>query len=87
MREAADEPPSADRQPGKRGGTANLRTKVLDFIGFDSSRILNSRGGILRSTGVFPGSLGQGILVRILLVGKDTLSSKEYLVGKYYRIV
>ena len=27
--------------------TANLRTKILDFRGFDSSRILNLRGGIL----------------------------------------
>ena len=30
--------------------TANLRTKILDFRGSDSSRILISRGGILRKS-------------------------------------
>ena len=34
--------------------TANLRTKILDFRGFDSSIILMSRGGILMSIGHFP---------------------------------
>ena len=35
---------------------ANLRssTKILDFRGFDSSRILVLRGGILMSIGDFP---------------------------------
>ena len=33
---------------------ANLRTKILDFRGFDSSRILISSGGILRCTGDLP---------------------------------
>ena len=46
------------RQP-----TANLRTKFVDFRGFDSNRILNSRGGIVRSIGNFPESLSQAILV------------------------
>ena len=32
---------------------ANARTKILDFGGFDSSIILNLRGGILRSIGHF----------------------------------
>ena len=36
--------------------TANLRTKILDFRGFDSSRMLTLRGGILRPTGDFPES-------------------------------
>ena len=31
--------------------TANLRTKILDFRGLDSSRTLMLRGGILMSTG------------------------------------
>ena len=31
--------------------TANLRTKILDFGGFDSSRILMRRGGTLRPMG------------------------------------
>ena len=33
--------------------TANLRTKVLDIRGFDSSRVLVLRGGILMSIGNF----------------------------------
>ena len=37
--------------------TANLRAKILDFGGFDSSGVLNSRGGILMSIGKeFPGN-------------------------------
>ena len=35
--------------------TANLRTKILDFRGFDSSRILILRGEIPRSIGQLPG--------------------------------
>ena len=34
--------------------TANLRTKVLDFGGLDSSRILISSDGIPSPTGNFP---------------------------------
>ena len=33
------------------GHTANLRTEILDFRGFDSSRVLILRGGILMSIG------------------------------------
>ena len=33
---------------------ANLRTNIMDFRGFDSSIILNVRGGILMSIGNFP---------------------------------
>ena len=50
--------------------TANLRTKILDFRGFDSSIILIIRGWILMSTGNFPESLSQAILVGIILVGR-----------------
>ena len=32
--------------------TANLRTKILDFKGFDTNIILNPRGGILISIGM-----------------------------------
>ena len=52
------------------GSTANLRTKILDFRGFVSSRILILRGGILLSVGDFPESLSQAILVGRLLVGR-----------------
>ena len=43
--------------------TADLRTKILDFRGFDSSRLFISRGGILRSIGNYPEVLSQAILV------------------------
>ena len=42
--------------------TADLRTKILDFTGFDSSRIL-----IVRN---FPEILSQAILAGIILVGR-----------------
>ena len=53
-----------------KGHKANLRTKILDFRGFDSSRILSLRGGILTSIGNFLESLSRGILVVIVLVGR-----------------
>ena len=56
------------------GFAANLRTKTLDFRGFDSSRILNSRGGILMSIGNIPEVLssqnwylGGCLLLRLLV--------------------
>ena len=52
-------------------GTANLRTNIMDFRGFDSSILLILRGGIiLMSMGDFPESLSQAILVGIMLVGR-----------------
>ena len=42
----------------------------MDFRGFDSSIMLNVRGGILMSTGDFPESLSQAMLVGIMLVGR-----------------
>ena len=48
--------------------TANVRTKILDFRGFESSRILILRGGILMSIGNSPESLSQRILVGRFLV-------------------
>ena len=50
------------------GNTANLRTKILDFRGFDSSRILSLRGGILMSMGSSPVIQSQQLLVRGFLV-------------------
>ena len=49
------------------GSTANLRSKILDFGGFDS-RILILRGGILMSIGNPLQISSQGILVGIILV-------------------
>ena len=48
--------------------TASLRTKILDFRGFDSNIFLISRGGIPRPIGNFPESLSQRILVLRFLV-------------------
>ena len=50
--------------------TANLRTKILDFRGLDSSIILMSRGGTLMSIGNFLETLSQQILVGRFLVGR-----------------
>ena len=47
--------------------TANLRTNIMDFRGFDSSMFFIVRGGILMSTGDFPESLSQAILVGIMI--------------------
>ena len=57
----------------KRSGSivlaADLRTKILDFRGFDLSIILISEGGILMSIGNFPERSSRQILVGIILVG------------------
>ena len=50
--------------------TGNLRTKILDFRGFDPNIILIVRGGILMPIGDFPESLSQGILVGMILLGR-----------------
>ena len=50
--------------------TANLRTKILDFRGFDSSIILTLRGGILMSIGNTLEILSQGIFGGIIIVGR-----------------
>ena len=47
--------------------TANLRTIIMAFRGFDSSIILILRSGILMSKGDFPESLDQAIVVGIML--------------------
>ena len=47
-------------------GTANFRTKTLDFRGFDSNIISILRGGILMFMGDIPESLSQAILMGIL---------------------
>ena len=49
---------------------ANLRTKIPDFRGVDSSIILIVRVGILMFIGNFPEVLSQAILVGIILVGR-----------------
>ena len=50
--------------------TANFRTNIMDFRGFDSSIILIIRGGTLMSIGDFPEDLSQAMLVGIMLVGR-----------------
>ena len=44
--------------------TANLRTKIMDFRGFDSSIILILTGGIPRPIGDFPGKFESSNLSR-----------------------
>ena len=51
------------------GGAANLRTRILDSRGFDSSIILILRGGILMSINEFPRNVESTNLSR------DNLSS------------
>ena len=46
----------------------NLCTEILDFRGFDPSRILLLRGGIPMPTGNLPESLSQRLLAGIILV-------------------
>ena len=55
------------RRLGTHCVTAYLRTKILDFRGFDSSIILILRGGIIISVGDFPESLSQAILAGRIL--------------------
>ena len=50
--------------------TPNLPTNIVDFRGFDSSAILNSRGGILMFMGDFPEKLSPAMLVGTMLVGR-----------------
>ena len=56
---------------------ANLRTKILDLRGFDSSRILIFRGEIFMSIGSFPELLSQRIVERVLLVGRLGVGSSR----------
>ena len=51
-----------EKTPASADATVNLRTKILDFGGFDSSRILILRGGILMAIGNFPDIVSQRIL-------------------------
>ena len=53
------------------GRKPNPRSGIPDFGGFDSSRILVSRGGLLMSVGDSPESSSQQILVGII---RDNLS-------------
>ena len=50
--------------------TSVFSTKIVDFKGFDSSKILMLRGGLLMSTGGFPEMLSQQILAGIILAGR-----------------
>ena len=50
--------------------TANLRTNIMDFRGFDSSTILIIRGAILMSIGISRKVRVKQILVGMILVGR-----------------
>ena len=57
--------------------TANLRTKILDFGGFCSSRILMLRDDIFMSTGGFPGNVE--MLSQQILVGHRVIEPAPHL--------
>ena len=63
-----------------RWSTPDLPTNIVDFRGFDSSRILIQTGGIITSTGDFLESLSQAMLVG-MLVGRlgVTIISTTYI--------
>ena len=69
--------------------TANLRTRILDFSGFDSSITLILRGGISRPIGNDPEMLSQGILVGTILVGRLRASRSQSapLSNRIYRSI
>ena len=50
--------------------TANIRIKILDVRGFDSSVFLKLRGEIIMSIGNLPDLLSQQILAGKILVGR-----------------
>ena len=56
------------RRISELGGTPNLRTKILDLRGFDSSRILSLRDEMFTPIGNLPESLSQRILVTVELI-------------------
>ena len=61
--------------------TADLRTKILDFRGSDSSIILILRGGILRPVGKFPGNYESSNLSRDNLsreIGRSTRLARRW---------
>ena len=58
------------RSSSSQVATANLRKQILNFRGFDSSRILIVRGGMLMPIGNFPEIMSQGILAGIILAGR-----------------
>ena len=63
---------------GRDSDTANLRTNIEDFRGFDSGIIWILRGGIPRPTGNFLESLSQAMLVGVMLVGRLCVEQREH---------
>ena len=57
---------------------ANLRTKILDFRGFDPNMTLISRGGIPMSADNFRASLSQRILVLRFLAWRQAVFQSPY---------
>ena len=70
-------PPTGARRGGDDGQDVRpIPLLTLDFRGFDSSVVLNLRGGILRPIGDFPESLSPAMLVGVMLVGGLGVRSK-----------
>ena len=63
--------------PPEAGANASRRTKILNFIGFDSSRIFHLQGWNFQAPREFPGSLSQRILVWRLLARRLAVSDGD----------
>ena len=62
--------------------TTNLRTKILNFRGFDSSRVLVLRGWTSHARGEFPGKFESSKLSRDNLVGRSGVRHMEARSGE-----
>ena len=62
--------PSRPARNPARLPTANPRTNIVEFGGFDSNTILILRSGLPRPKGDFPESLTQAMLAGATLVGQ-----------------
>ena len=60
---------------------ANLRTKILDFRGFDSSRILMLRDGNSHVHREFPAKFEKRILLGIINISREIGPAKPELTG------
>ena len=73
-----DSSESNNKQNNTSTSMANLRTKILDFGGFDLSIILILRGGIPMPIGNSQESLSRQILVGIIVVGRLGVRCRDW---------
>ena len=71
-------PPPKGHDQRLKHATANPRTNIMDFRGFDSIiSLISLRGGILMPIGNFPEDLSQAILAGIMLVGRLGVATRS----------